>query len=280
MASHNAKDPHRREAHVLRQLRSLEEWRGHLVHLAMERFFVPALKRRELISLDALTSQTLSLGERQFRFSEQGRYKDSGLTKKGVGDDFLALREHEYGIPVDQPKLIKIFEEIRQGYRFLYSQEKFLNFLKVGSWYSTESSLNFRVNGFSVVGQLDLVMGYSAGSKLLIVDWKVGRSETSDYSQQLRLYALAALHRWPRYRVEDLMLVEANLLKGELTKHTVNERELLMTEDFIYRSCSDLKALTDGKGYDPEDLENYGYANSSTSCEFCKFQRLCVRLSL
>jgi hypothetical protein len=195
MASHNAKDPDRREAHVLRQLRTLEEWRGHLVHLAMERFFVPSLKRGDPITVDALTSQTLSLGARQFRFSEQGKYKDGGLTKKGVGDDFLALREHEYGIPVGQTKLTNLFEEIKQCYRFLYSQEKFLNFLLGGSWYSTESSLNFRINGFTVVGQLDLVMGYASGSKLLIVDWKVGRSETSDYSQQLRLYALAALHR-------------------------------------------------------------------------------------
>jgi hypothetical protein len=279
MASHNARDPDRREAHMLRQLRSLDEWRGHVVHLAMERYFIPALKRGRLITCEELTSQTLALAEKQFRFSEQGRYKESGLTKTAAGDDFLALREHEYCIEIDQADLDRIFEQIRQCYLYLYAREKFLSFLRKGDWYSTEPTLNFRVAGFSVVARLDLVMGYASGSKLLIVDWKIGDSQTSDYSQQLRLYAMAALHRWPNYRVENLCLVEANLLQDKFQKHVVNEDELLKMEDFVYRSCSDIEALIAGNGYDPEDLENYGYAHSPMSCEFCKYQRLCVRLS-
>lgn len=264
---------------MLRQLRSLDEWRGHLVHLAMERYFIPALKQRRLITCEELTSRTLALAEKQFRFSEQGRYKETGLTKTAAGDDFLALREHEYGITIHRGDLDKLFEDVKRCYLFLYAQEKFLSFLRNGNWYTSEPTLTFRVNGFVVVARLDLVMAYASGSRLLIVDWKIGDSQTSDYSQQLRLYAMAALHRWSNYRVADLTLVEANLLQGKFTEHLVNEAELLKMEDFIYRSCSDIEALLDGHGYELEDIENYGYAHSTMSCEFCKFQRLCVRLA-
>jgi hypothetical protein len=279
MASHNANDPDRREAHLLRQLRSLDEWRGNLLHLAMERYFVPSLKQRKLISCEELIAQTLALGERQFRFSQEGRYKENGLCKSLAGNDFLALKEHEYGLAIDQAQVDSIFNEIRQCCFFLYSQEKVVSFLKRGTWFSTEPNLTFRVGRFAVLARLDLVMAYATGSKLLIIDWKIGNSQTSDYSQQLRLYALAALRRWPRYRPEHLTLVEANLLQGKFIKHSINEAELLKMEDFIYRSCSDIEALLDGHGYELEDIENYGYANSAMSCEFCKFQRLCVRLA-
>lgn len=279
MASHNAKDPDRREAHMLRQLRGLSEWRGHVVHLAMERYFVPSLKRRHLITCEELTSRTLALAERQFQFSAQGKYKETCLTKTAAGDDFLALREHEYGIAISQADLDQIFEQIRQCYIFLYGREKFLNFLEKGNWYATEPTLNLRVAGFSVIARLDLVMGYASNSRLLIVDWKIGDSHTSDYSQQLRLYAMAALHRWSTYRVENVRLVEANILQDHFTRHAVNESELLKMEDFIYRSCSDIEALLAGNGYDPDDLEDYGYAHSPMSCEYCKYQRLCMRLA-
>jgi len=55
MACHNAKDPLRREAHLLCQLKGLEEWRGHVVHQALETFFVPSLERGGLISCEELT---------------------------------------------------------------------------------------------------------------------------------------------------------------------------------------------------------------------------------
>jgi hypothetical protein len=122
-------------------------------------------------------------------------------------------------------------------------------------------------------------MGYASNSRLLIVDWKIGDSHTSDYSQQLRLYAMAALNRWSTYRVENVRLVEANILQDHFAQHAVNESELLKMEDFIYRSCSDIEALLAGHGYDPDDLEDYGYAQSPMSCEYCKYQRLCMRLA-
>lgn len=277
MAWHNAKDPDRREAYILSQLRSLEEWQGHLVHLAIEKRFVPSLQQGTPLSRATLMRETRALAREQWQFSERGDYKKEGVTKTDADEEFLALREHEYGIPIGEAEFNAVIEKIEKCYDFLYSHETLLSFLQRGTWHSTEPMLIFHVDGVPVVARLDLVMGYS-DSKLCIIDWKIGESLTSDYSNQLRLYAYAALQKWPRYRVKDITLVEANLLQGKLSKHKVDEDELLKIEDFIYSSISEIKALTNGGSYEDQNLEDYAYAKSPRSCEFCKFERLCVRL--
>jgi hypothetical protein len=44
MAFHNAKDPLRREAFMFRQLKSIDEWRGSLVHSAIELYLIKSLE--------------------------------------------------------------------------------------------------------------------------------------------------------------------------------------------------------------------------------------------
>lgn len=221
--------------------------------------------------------QTVALARAQWEFSEKGDYKKEGVTKTESHDDYLILREHEYGLPVSDVEFNTVLENARACYGYLYSHERFIKFLRDGAWYSSEPLLHFYVDGALAVARLDLVLGYGA-NKLCIIDWKIGESLTSDYSVQLRLYAYAALQKWPRYKAEDVLLVEANLLQGKLIKHKVDEDELLRTEDFVYRSLSDIKALDNGGGYKAQNLEDYGYAKSPLSCQFCNFERLCVRL--
>lgn len=278
MAWHNAKDANRREAFVLSQLRGLEEWQGHLVHLALEKYFVPSLQNRDIISLEELTARTFALGRAQLEFSRRGDYKNGVVTKDAAGENFLGLREHEYGIEIAETEIERIFENIERCYDFLYSQEKFVNFLKEGAWYSSEPFLHLEVCAVPIVARLDLIVGYG-NSKLCIIDWKIGASLTSDYSNQLRLYALAAINRWTKYKIEDVLLVEANLLQGKLYKHHVDEKALLEIEDFIYRSFSDMQVFTDQGKYADHNLDDYAYAKSPNSCKFCKFRRLCMRLN-
>jgi len=66
---------------------------------------------------------------------------------------------------------------------------------------------------------------------------------------------------------------EANLLQRKFTKYTVDQNELLKIEDFAFASISEIQALSGAT------IAEYSYADRPMSCEFCKFQRLCVRLS-
>ena len=195
-----------------------------------------------------------------------------------MGDNFLALREHEYGIPISQTDINNFYKALKECYDFLYSHAQFLRFLQAGDRYFPEYLIQFKSNGCTLVAKLDLVMPYSS-NKLCIIDWKVSRSQTTDYYKQLYFYALTALNKWRNYKPEDLLLVEANLLQGKLVKHFVRQENLLQIEDFIYRSILDIRALTGDHKYNLDNLDDYEYTNSPMSCEYCKFERMCVRFA-
>ncbi len=281
MASHNAKDPIRREAFILKQLSSIDEWRGSLVHRAIELYLIASLQQGKIISQNELVEKTIDLAQRQFDFSRKQTYNDPGFKKKDAGDDFLALRKIEYGIPITQKDIDSLFNDIKQCYEYLYSHTRFLKFLQSGYNYLPEYLIPIKFNDYSLVSKLDLVIFYTSNKdeKLCIIDWKTSRSQTSDYSKQLFFYAFAFLKKWRKYNAKDLLLVEANIFQGKITKHLVSEENLLQIEDFIYRSILDIQALTGDHKYNLDNLEDYGYANSPMSCEYCKFERMCVRLA-
>ncbi|MEH2025200.1 PD-(D/E)XK nuclease family protein [Nostoc sp.] len=280
MASHNAKDTLRREAFILKQLSSLDEWRGSLIHKALEEYLAPSLQQHQIISVNELIEQTISLAKKQFEFSKQKKYRDANMSKKAAGDSFLALRHHDYDIIIPQTFIDDLYKEIKQCYEYLYSQERFIQFLQRGNDYFTECLIQFNIHNCPVSAKLDLVMDYGK-NKLCVIDWKISRSKTSDYSKQLNLYALAALNKWKwkKYNPEDLLLVEANIFQGKLTKHYVNEDSINTIDNFIYQSISQIKALSGDSKYNLDNLEDYDYANSHLSCEYCNFQQMCVRLT-
>ena len=285
MAYHNAKkDPERREAYLIKQISSLEEWRGKLVHLALEKYFVPSLRRRNIVTCDELTQKTLLLAERQIKFSQQRKYRENGITKTKAGDSFLALGIHEPESSFDEQRVEEILEDVRQCYENLYSSKKFMDFLTdKAEWYETEFHLSFKFDGVNIIAQPDLIVGYGnlEKAKLCVIDWKVGRSQTSDYSKQLNLYGLSVIGhwKWSKYQIEDVLLVEANLLLNKFEKRFLKKSQKAEIEDFLYRSISDIKAVTGDQKYNINDLEEYDYANSPLSCEYCKFEQLCRRVA-
>ena len=282
MAHHNAKkDPIRREAHLVKQVSSLEEWRGKLVHLALEKYFVSSLQMGNIITCEELTQKTLLLAKRQIEFSQQRKYRKDGITKTKAGDSFLALRIHEPESNFDEQQVEGILEDVRQCYRNLYASKKFIYFLTdTANWYETEFRLSFKFDGVNIAAQPDLIVGYNDSNeeaKLCVIDWKVGRSQTSDYSKQLNLYGLSVInnYKWSEYQIEDVLLVEANLLLNKFDGRFLKKSQELEIEDFLYRSIYDIEAVTGNRKYNLDDLEDYDYANSPLSCKYCKFEQLC-----
>ena len=55
-----------------------------------------------------------------------------------------------------------------------------------------ERPISIKDDRFSVRGKLDLA--YPDGTRIAVVDWKIGKSEGNDDSLQLLSYALALLH--------------------------------------------------------------------------------------
>lgn len=95
MASHNAKDPERREAYILKQLQHVNAWQGSLVHRVLATKFLAALRSGWPMDFDDLAAAAYELALRQFGFSANRRYREPGQSKRAAGGDYCALFEHE-----------------------------------------------------------------------------------------------------------------------------------------------------------------------------------------
>src|ERR1017187_7514229 len=94
--SHAARGGWRREAFILRQLKTLELWRGTVIHEGVQHYVVPALRKGSPLDWNELTEQTLRRAEEQLAFSAEKRYREPGVTK-GEQESFCALVPHETG---------------------------------------------------------------------------------------------------------------------------------------------------------------------------------------
>lgn len=278
MASARARDLRRREAYVLKQLKSLSAWQGSLVHQGIARFVVPALQRREPIDLDMVIKETVALARRQFAFSMAGRYRDPALSKEAAGDGFCALFEHEYGGVISDGAVHKVETVIERCFRNLCRHRDFLAYLSGRPWYGVELPLTVPLDGATLGVQLDLLF-FRRDGQPTIVDWKV--EQAGDNSRQMMVYALAVARspRWRGVRPEAIEIYEANLFNDVIKRHLITEERLEEAEDFVLRSVARIRALTGDPRFEGQHFADYEVANSPMACEYCPFQRLCLEMS-
>lgn len=278
VASPTSIDPERHEAYLLKQLQQVSAWQGNLVHRVLARDVPLALQAGQALKPSALTDSVLRLAERQFAFSAAHRYRQLGTNKTGVGDDYCALFVHEYEQDVADDFVATVQESASLCFENLASQKGFLGLLGAGSWHVAEPRLTFPFNGTSLMAVPDIVFTGPDG-RLSVVDWKVGNSETSDYTNQLLVYALAVVlsGRWSGVTERGLDLYEVNLLKNHIRQHHIDQERLQEAEDFVYRSLVDLEALVRDISYRDLDLNEFQAAERLTTCRYCNFGRMCVR---
>src|SRR5919108_3621035 len=126
MASHNARDPVRREAYLLKQLQHLSAWQGSLVHKVLATTFLEDLRAARPIDPTALTTAAWDLAQRQLAFSAARRYRKRGQTKREAGDEYCALFEHEHAWTVTPEALRGVRANVARCFENLAAQRKFL----------------------------------------------------------------------------------------------------------------------------------------------------------
>ena len=84
-AWHTTRDPVRKEAFLLKQVKTLDLWQGTIVHRTIQENIVPALQANRSIDWSAAEKWAIAIAERQFEFSAKRRYRESGMTKKLAG---------------------------------------------------------------------------------------------------------------------------------------------------------------------------------------------------
>lgn len=85
-AWHNAKDPLRRESFLLSQVKSMDAWRGNLVHEAIRSFVMPPLQARQAVPWERVIQEARNLGARngqamKMKVGRSGRHQTAGAVR-------------------------------------------------------------------------------------------------------------------------------------------------------------------------------------------------------
>lgn len=277
-AWHNAKDPIRREAFVLKQLKTIELWRGHVVHRGIEKFVIPSLESNSTVDWNSVADQTVEMARRQLAFSAARKYRQKGLSKTAAADDYCALAVHEGGGDVSEDDFKAVEGTMRTVFSNLGGMHEFWAGMRGVRRFFSEPPVFTEYEGVRVEGHIDL-MFFRAAGRPTIVDWKLYEGTGgSDAGFQTAMYAWL-LCRMPAWRVSspaDVELLEVRLLDSQVIHHRCDSETLEALEDKIYRGIHDIQALTGGLGYGELTIDDFAYANSPGTCALCPFRPMCL----
>jgi len=176
----------------------------------------------------------------------------------------------------DQPDAETLYAESEE--RLLSALESFLSnpaydFMRYGGRCPSakvEKPIFVRTAIFNARGKVDLA--FPRDGKLIIVDWKTGKTEAPSETLQLAFYALWAVET-ERYHLEDVALYCGQLIDDSLHPMTLNERTLLRVRARIVQDLERMRIL-DGYGRDAV-VEVFPPCGFPKVCRLCSYQRIC-----
>ena len=279
IAAHpNAKDEWRREAFILKQLKTLELWRGTLIHEGIEFFLVPALKKVDPIPWKTITENTVRRAREQLRFSAQKRYREPRITK-GRNDDFCALVPHENGTGVTSEEFEQVCEGIRTAFGRLSQLTNLWAMFKAGASWNAEVPIWIKLPEASVKVQIDLLLKNSA-KNFTIIDWKsyeIGGDTDARLQTALYGWALLRSSQYEVRRTEDVTILECQVQEGLLIEHEFSREVLYELNDHIYRSIHNIFAVCRSKKLADVQLQDFSFTDNPHNCEHCAFRQLCIK---
>lgn len=277
-AHHSEKEPWRREAFVLKQLKTLELWRGSVIHEGIQHYVVPALRNGSALNWNLFTDQTIQRAKSQFAFSQQKRYRQPGIAKTRH-EDFCALIPHETGVGVSEVEFNNVCAEIRSAFQRLASLPDLWVMIQGGKNCIAEKQLWIEFDDVKIMVQIDLLFERSLGHPT-IIDWKSYElGGDTDARMQTTLYGWAL---WKSGFFGDLAdpknieLLECQVQDGVLIKHECSVTVFEELEDHIYRSLNRIFSLCRSKKLTEARIQDFAFTDNPNNCEYCAFRQLCV----
>lgn len=281
-AWHSTRDPARKEAFLLKQVKTLELWQGTLVHRAIELHVVPALQEDGEVDWARVVDAAARMARRQWDFSAARRYREAGMTKNAAGDDYCALAGHEPGTTASDEDFDRTVETVRSALTNLSTMSPLWEEVRGRGKYWPELEVRVDYDIAHVEAYIDLLFFRGYG-KPTIVDWKISESNgggDADLQTAVYAWALCRHPKWAVTRPEDCVLLEVQLLRNTVLHHRADQATFDALENRIYRSVDEMRAMGFGEKYDIANLENYEFAENPNNCAFCSVRSLCQELAV
>jgi hypothetical protein len=259
--------PDTRRLYVLKQLTSRQGWAGRVVHEAIEMALRVLHAGRDLPE-SWLLDETLRRMRQEWRFSRDGRYRD---TPKGP----LALFEHEYAVPVAdrtwQVLRDHVFRCLRNFQRLPLVAE--IRQTPRERWILIEDVRAFAFEGTPVYAAPDF--GYwTTGDRLALVDWKTGSPDPEDTAVQLGCYALYAKDILD-VEPAQVDLLEVNLREGAVAVHPWDAGRVEAIRERLRLSIRAMKAWLRDPAANLAVMDDFERTEDVRICRWCNFRAVC-----
>jgi CRISPR/Cas system-associated exonuclease Cas4 (RecB family) len=257
--------PQDEEVKRLKRLSALPLWAGSVVHETIEAFLkerdaLPSAAEQEAIVKAAVHERMLG----DFRESE-----------KDPPSNFR-LFEHEYAQPIAAEDKKIAVGIVMRSLRNFFKSPTLQSALEAGRarWLSVEDLVSFDVAGTPVFLRMDLAYRAPDG-RVVIVDWKTGKSEGRFNEVQLAGYALYAARSGWVQEPEELVTELAYLQVPRYVRRSVDRKKLERAQAFIEKSASRMQALLLDPLANTARLEDFPMVERPRLCRRCNFRKLC-----
>jgi CRISPR/Cas system-associated exonuclease Cas4 (RecB family) len=248
----------------LKRLSALPLWAGNVVHETIETMLkthetMPSETEQEAIIRAAVHSQMLG----DWRDSESGSLR-------------FRLFEHEYAVTVEPEDKKIVVGIVMRSLRNLFRSDILREAFAAGKdrWLTVEDRIEYMVGDVPVALRMDLAFRDAQG-RVVIVDWKTGRSEGRFNAIQLAGYALYAAQQGWAQSPGEIQTELAYLVLPKYVRRAVDQPTLDQARAFVTQSAGRMRGLLTDVAANEARLEDFPMVDRPRVCKRCNFRRLC-----
>lgn len=291
-------DPKVRELYILKNLKSRHMWVGEIVHHTIENA-LKAYVTTQKMDVEKMLSEMTARMRNEFRSSRDKNYRK---VKKAVG-----LFEHEYDVKLADSKWVEIHETAKrcvtnfgniifprlvkpvpvQNWKLIETLQEFdfegtLIYVKIdfailvdASLYSEWSKValqNERFHSEIIDGEFE----GRAGSTLVIIDWKTGKTEDVDNQIQLDCYGLFSRDHF-KLPATSIQTIECNVNIVKDNIHQMIEAKMDFAKHYLRNSIAGMKRVLKDEAKNIAEEKNFPFTENEMTCRYCNFKKVCAK---
>jgi hypothetical protein len=259
--------PRIREAYVLKNLSTRQQWAGKVVHDTIA-YALSMARAGDAPEIEQLVKRARTRMRDDFRRSRAGEYR--ARPKRVVG-----LVEHELKIPIPDSEWKANWDVAETCLRRFHASTWLAKArqLQAADWLPIDEIDSFLLDGIRVFAGPDFA--FREGGSTVLVDWKTGRQRDEDH-EQVKGYALFAAAKWnaaPEQVIGRLVYLGA----GQEVDVNVTPDALEGFRAFFRQSVAGMKALLRDPEHNVAVEEDFPQTAEPGRCRSCAFQKLCGR---
>lgn len=258
-----------RKMYVLKQLQSRQMWAGSKVHDCIKRALQNLRRGIEPMLEKEAIDATLALMRNDYANSMRGDYWKN---PKSCG-----FFEHEYQLNLPKQVWKDTADHVVRCLQTFYNSQiyKDIQEIPLDHWLEMEDFSSFQLDGIKIHVVLDFSYRDSEG-RVVIYDWKTGRSDEARNEVQLACYSYYATEKW-NVKPEQIKTIEFNLSSGRMHDYSLKGKGLESILHHIRGSIRDMRLLLDDFQSNLASEERFTFTDRESLCNFCNFKKVCPR---